>query len=266
MNILNNRASGPAFARTNHSLLDMPTNKANEVNFSQALRSSSIQNLNSANSASVNSSASNNPADLPANNINDMFMKLLIAQIKNQDPLNPKDGTEYVSQLAQLTQIKSTEKVASLMQQSASLIDNLQTFSAGNLVGQQIMVNSDTIQSDGKTKIKGRITLAHPCNQATVILKDAAGKEHKIELGKQKSGQVDFTIDPKKLDLVKGKYTLTVATDSEEKKIPIEVGGQVTSVRVPHDSPLLQLNIKGVGEIAYNNISQFGSLLKSHRA
>lgn len=34
--------------------------------------------------------------------LNNQFMTLLVAQIKNQDPLNPADGTEFVSQMAQL--------------------------------------------------------------------------------------------------------------------------------------------------------------------
>jgi flagellar basal-body rod modification protein FlgD len=36
----------------------------------------------------------------------DMFLKLLVAQIKNQDPLNPTDGTQFVSQLAQFSELE----------------------------------------------------------------------------------------------------------------------------------------------------------------
>ena len=38
----------------------------------------------------------------------DMFLKLLVAQIKNQDPLNPTDGVQFLSQLAQFTQLEQT--------------------------------------------------------------------------------------------------------------------------------------------------------------
>jgi flagellar hook assembly protein FlgD len=38
----------------------------------------------------------------------DMFLKLLVAQIKNQDPLNPSDGAQFVAQLAQFTQLEQT--------------------------------------------------------------------------------------------------------------------------------------------------------------
>jgi flagellar basal-body rod modification protein FlgD len=37
-----------------------------------------------------------------------MFLQLLVAQLRNQDPLNPADGTEFVGQLAQFQQMEST--------------------------------------------------------------------------------------------------------------------------------------------------------------
>lgn len=37
-----------------------------------------------------------------------MFMQLLVAQLKNQDPLNPADGTEFVTQLAQMQQLEAS--------------------------------------------------------------------------------------------------------------------------------------------------------------
>lgn len=42
-----------------------------------------------------------------------MFLKLLIAQIKNQDPLNPADGVQFLTQLAQFTQLEQTQGMSS---------------------------------------------------------------------------------------------------------------------------------------------------------
>ncbi|EMH4164225.1 flagellar hook assembly protein FlgD [Pluralibacter gergoviae] len=193
-----------------------------------------------------------------AGGLNNLFMQLLVAQIQNQDPLNPTDGTEYVSQLAQLTQVQSMETMSQLMANNAVLMDNLQTLSTGNLVGQHVMVQTDTVNSDGKTALEGRLTLGHAANVVTVIVKDSAGKEHKIELGKQEAGQVDFSLDPQALGLSEGKYTLSVVTDTGEEKVPVEIGGTVSSVRIPLDGSPTRLNIVGLGETAYNTITQFG--------
>ncbi|WP_034943413.1 flagellar hook assembly protein FlgD [Erwinia oleae] len=188
--------------------------------------------------------------------LNNLFMTLLVAQIQNQDPLNPTDGTEYVSQLAQMTQVQSMENMSSMMANTATLIDNLQVLATGNLVGQTVMVRSDSIRLEEQA-INGRLTLAHPANTVTVHVKDAAGNEKIIELGKQEEGQVDFTIDPESLGLEPGNYSLSVVTDTGEESIPVEIAGTVNSVRIGSDGTPM-LNIPGLGEIAYYNISQFG--------
>lgn len=217
----------------------------------------------SVNGVSTQSSTTTYDSGVSANDntaagMNNLFMQLLVAQIQNQDPLNPTDGTEYVSQLAQLTQVQSMETMSQLMANNAVLMDNLQTLSTGNLVGQKVMVQTDTVATDGSTAIDGRLTLDHATNTVTVIMKDESGNETKIELGKQEKGTVDFTIDPESLGLKEGKYTLSVVTDTEETSVPIEVGGLVNNVRIPLDGSPTVLNITGIGEVAYNNITQFG--------
>ncbi|EDM57244.1 flagellar basal body rod modification protein, partial [Vibrio parahaemolyticus AQ3810] len=59
---------------------------------------------------------------------------LMVAQIQNQDPLNPLDGTEYVGQLAQFSQVQSTENMSKVMQNSMVLLDNMQVLSTAGLV------------------------------------------------------------------------------------------------------------------------------------
>jgi Flagellar hook capping protein len=216
----------------------------------------------SSQATSYDSSVSSNSSS--AAGMNTLFMQLLVAQIQNQDPLNPTDGTEYVSQLAQLTQVQSMETMSQLMANSSVLMDNLQTLTTGNLVGQHVMVQTDTINSDGETVVDGRLTLEHAAGVVTVIVKDSAGVEHKIELGKQEAGQVDFSIDPEEMGLSEGKYTLSVVTDTGEETVPIEVGGTVTNVRIPLDGSSTVLNINGIGDIAYNNITQFGTTSKNN--
>lgn len=223
------------------------------MNVNNASRSAQATSLDGSVSGNGNTAAG----------MNTLFMQLLVAQIQNQDPLNPTDGTEYVSQLAQLTQVQSMETMSQLMANSSVLMDNLQTLTTGNLVGQHVMVQSDSINSDGETVVDGRLTLQHAAGVVTVIVKDSAGVEHKIELGKQDAGQVDFSIDPAEVGLSEGKYTLSVVTDTGEETVPIEVGGTVTNVRIPLDGSATVLNINGIGDIAYNNITQFGTTSKN---
>ncbi len=202
---------------------------------------------------------SNAPPAANGDDLNNLFMTLLVAQIQNQDPLNPTDGTEYVDQLAQMTQVQSMSNMTAMLQNTATLVDNLQLLATGNLVGQSVMVRSDKVSLEGQP-VHGRLTLDHPANNVTLHIKDSAGNEKTIELGAQEQGLVDFTIDPESLGLEEGDYTLSVVTDGGAEQVPLEIAGTVNSVRIGADgSPML--NIPGLGEVPYYNISQFGSSL-----
>ncbi|MCV5246272.1 flagellar hook assembly protein FlgD, partial [Escherichia coli] len=82
-----------------------------------------------------------------------------VAQIQNQDPLNPLDGTEYVGQLAQFSQVQSTENMSKTMQQSMILLANMQVLSTAGLVGQTVYVNSKEFELGGGVQ-NGKIELA----------------------------------------------------------------------------------------------------------
>ncbi len=68
------------------------------------LTTSSAQTSNS--SQSTSSAAGTSPSDLQS-----MFLQLFVAQLQNQDPLNPPEGTEFVSQLAQLTEVEQVTEI-----------------------------------------------------------------------------------------------------------------------------------------------------------
>ena len=83
------------------------------------------------------------------------FLKLFVTQMRNQDPLNPMESTEYTAQLAQFSNleqsIKSNEKLDGLMSQMAisqanSLIGRTATSADGTVSG---VISSVTVLSDG---------------------------------------------------------------------------------------------------------------------
>jgi flagellar hook assembly protein FlgD len=73
-----------------------------------------------------------------------MFLKLLVAQIRNQDPLDPKDSSEYVNQLNQLSQTQMLESMVSQNRSSASMLEGLQVLAMGAQVGSTVTVTSST--------------------------------------------------------------------------------------------------------------------------
>ncbi|VFS47901.1 FlgD immunoglobulin-like domain containing protein [Budvicia aquatica] len=149
------------------------------------------------------------------------------------------------------------ETMSKLMQNNSVLMDNLQVLSTAGLVGQSVMVQTDTIQVEDQ-EINGRLTLGQSANVVTVTVKDSAGVQHKIELGKQESGSVDFTINPKELGLAPGEYTISVVTDIGEENVPVEIAGTVNNVRIPLEGGSALVNVSGLGEVPFYKVSQFG--------
>src|SRR5689334_8689241 len=74
----------------------------------------------------------------------DTFMQLLVAQIKNQNPLSPTDGVQFLSQLAQFTQVEQSTQMRDELKSIHELLSQAQADKA----------NSDNKKTDGTTGIK----------------------------------------------------------------------------------------------------------------
>jgi flagellar basal-body rod modification protein FlgD len=65
----------------------------------------------------------------------DMFLKLMVAQLKNQDPMNPTDSSQFLAQTAQFTSLEKLDAVAS---QTAQALTAQMAFGASGLVGRTV--------------------------------------------------------------------------------------------------------------------------------
>src|SRR5471032_1133028 len=83
----------------------------------------------------------------------DMFTKLLVAQIQNQDPLSPTDPAQFVQQLTQLSQTESLQNLSTLTSSNASVLQSMQVLALGAQVGSDVMAETGTLTSDGATKV-----------------------------------------------------------------------------------------------------------------
>ena len=84
----------------------------------------------------------------------DAFLKLLICQMQNQDPLNPMDNTEYVSQLAQFTSLEQMQEMNSTMEDMNTTYNNTQ---ATGMIGKTVKYTSSD-DSSVKTGIVSGVT------------------------------------------------------------------------------------------------------------
>ncbi len=193
-----------------------------------------------------------------SDSLTNQFLTLMVAQINNQDPLEPQDGTEFVSQLAQFSQVESAENLVSLTQNNQVLMDNLQVLSTSQLVNSKVSVRTESITADGETPINGSVELSANSNVVNLVLTDQLGNTKTVPLGANKAGNVEFSLDADELGL-SGTYSIAVEVDEGQGYSPtVTVNGEVEKVSIPSDGGSTLLSVKGVGDVAYYEITQFG--------
>lgn len=108
----------------------------------------------------------------------DDFLKLLVTQMRNQDPINPMDGKEFAAQLAQFNSVEQlinvNKGIESLAQSQQDLNSGLNNSMAASLAGKEVKALSNQISlKDGNAVIDFR--LKHASTETQVIITDSMG-------------------------------------------------------------------------------------------
>jgi flagellar basal-body rod modification protein FlgD len=183
-----------------------------------------------------------------------LFTTLLIAQIKNQNPLEPTDASEFVNQLTQLSQVESMQQMVAQSSASAAMLESIQVMALGAQVGSNVTAVSDRVVLDDAA-VPARFTLADGSASVAVVLEGATGERRRIELGTRPAGAVDLEIDPRELGLQPGTYSLRVETATGEAPA-VEVQGTLQSVRLSATEGVV-LQVSNLGSIGARAITAF---------
>jgi len=182
-----------------------------------------------------------------------MFTTLLVAQIRNQNPLEPTDPSQFVAQLTQLSQTESMQAMVAQSSAQASTLNSLQTLALGAQVGSRVMVQADSVQLDAQP-VEGRVVLAQSAT-LTARLIGPDGHERPVELGRHGAGELAITLDPQALGLPPGRYAVAVQ-DETGAALPLELGGALRSVRLL-PSGGVAMDIAGIGAVDAASVTRF---------
>jgi flagellar basal-body rod modification protein FlgD len=105
----------------------------------------------------------------------DDFLKLLITQLKNQDPLKPTDNAEFVSQLAQFSQLEQTAKQAQLLQQSLDAQTASLQFTLLPMIGRTVTLGRELVQLGNGPATFG-YTLDKAATKVVISIQDQQGQ------------------------------------------------------------------------------------------
>jgi len=122
------------------------------------------------------------------------FLKLLVAQMKNQDPLNPMDNAQVTSQMAQINTVAGIDRLNSTVQGLSTQFAQLQAVQGASLVGRDVIVAGNRLDIDATTAIgQGGFQLDTPADAVKVeILAPSGGVLQTLNLGAQGAGMHSF--------------------------------------------------------------------------
>ena len=125
-------------------------------------------------------------------NTEDRFLKLLVAQLQNQDPLNPMDNAQVTSQMAQIQTVSGIDKLNTTVQGLNAQFAQLQALSGASLVGRDVLIEGNRLVADNGVG-HGGFELASQADQVKLEVLDASGRViDSADLGAMASGRHSF--------------------------------------------------------------------------
>ena len=211
--------------------------------------------INTATAASGTSASTGDAISqaLGGSELGQMFTKLLVAQVKYQDPLEPTDSSTFISQLTQLSQTESMQNLSSQLSTQSSILDSMQTVQLSAQVGSTVMVGTSSLVL-GDAAVQAGVQLEAAAD-LTLELTNAAGTTTRVALGQQPVGDVAFQINPAALGLAAGRYQIAVR-DADGNTYQPEVAGQLESVRMGATGAVM-LQVQGLGTVQPSSITRF---------
>lgn len=189
----------------------------------------------------------------------DRFLKLLVTQMKNQNPLNPLDNAQVTSQMAQLSTVSGIEKLNTTLQSLTAGLAATQSMQATSMIGRGVLVPGSATALQAGRAVAG-VELAQPADKVIVSIHDASGNVlQQVDIGARAAGVSAFQWDgvtDRGTAATDGVYTISVNATSGGKKVeatPLAFG-QVTAV-----APGAQGAMFTIGErenVAFSDIRQ----------
>ena len=212
-----------------------------------------------ANIAQSQSAASDAAPSLAANGseVQDRFLKLLVSQMKNQDPLNPMDNAQVTSQMAQISTVGGIDKLNSTMAGLSSSLLASQSVQSASMIGRDVYALGSTLNLNGKAI--GGFDLKQDADRVFVSITNNAGAlVRTLQLPAAKAGMSAFEWDGK-MDTgaaaPNGAYVFQLTAARGNVTIPIEplTAGRVNGVSLVNG---MKLNLDGGAEIGMADVKR----------
>jgi flagellar basal-body rod modification protein FlgD len=178
------------------------------------------------------------------------FLKLLVAQLKNQDPLNPEKNSDFVAQLAQFSSLEQSIGINDRLDQLSLQNQGMQNSEIVGMVGKQATVKGSIVTLSGQGAIVPiSFTLGDAAQQSTITIKDSTGRlVRTIPIGAKAAGTVTVQWNGQNdagNPQPAGPYQVTVTAkngDDAPVSLTQQTTGTITSVSFDRGFPVMHLD------------------------
>lgn len=189
------------------------------------------------------------------------FMELMLAQLKNQNPLEPQDNGEFISQLAQFSSLEEMQKLSGTVDDVVGQFRSTQALQASAMVGKTVLAPSGVGILGAEGEIAGTIEVPASTGGLRVSIQNQSGElVRQIDLGNSPAGVQSFSWDGQDGNgnsLPQGPYKIVAEASYPDgpQQLSTMVSANVDSVSLGQNGSIT-LNLAGMGSIALSDVKQ----------
>lgn len=177
----------------------------------------------------------------------DEFLKMLVAQLKNQDPMSPMKGDDMAAQLAQFSSLEQLTKMGAAMEAQAAaqqgLIGSIHDTTAMNVLGKTVLAAGNEVEVGGTGAEEVQFEVGGSGGLATLKILDDNGKQiGSRPLGFLTAGKHEFELGSASAGLAPGAYRFAIdVADAAGKPVLTQtyISAKIDGVRYGSEGPIL---------------------------
>jgi flagellar basal-body rod modification protein FlgD len=192
----------------------------------------------------------------------EQFLELMVAQLRNQDPLKPMESGEFLSQMAQFSTVTGIQDLQESFKTVADSLYSNQALQASALVGRTVLVSSEQASLGAGGAVSGVVELSASTPKLDVAVYDQAGSlVRRVSLGQQASGLIPFSWDGRTDSgaiAAPGTYRLKAEAILDGHNVAQEtlVTSRVDSVTLGRGAEGITVNLNGLGPVGFDQVRQ----------
>lgn len=190
----------------------------------------------------------------------EQFLELMVAQVRNQDPFKPLENGEFLSQIAQFSQVSGIQDLQNSFSQFANSLGSNQALQASALVGRDVFIPGDIATLTPGESFDGVVAIPEPASDVSVSIYDPSGQLVKtIQLGASPAGTATFSwdgTDEAGQGVPAGPYRVEANANINGDSVTIGtlVSDTVESVTISRNGQGTVLNLSSLGSVGLADV------------